>query len=141
MTHEAVLIEGHPGQVIGCMALIDVSTPIMSFIPPNITASNPETPLHSRGTVYQGILQSSIMIEQSVMQAAPSSIETLSGTKSKFEAWIGSIENAVQISGQNEIHIAFSKLTHSPLSKANRLKARLPNLTWMELRKELFMQY
>ena len=56
-------------------------------------------------------------------------------TKSTFEVLIESIENAVQISGQNAICIAFSKLTGSPLLTANRLKARSPNLTRMELKK------
>ena len=52
-----------------------------------------------------------------------------------------SIENAAQISGQNAVCIAFSKLTDSPLSAANRLKSRSPNLMWKELKKELYMQY
>ena len=50
-------------------------------------------------------------------------------------------QNAAQISGQNTIHIAFSKLTGSPLSTVNRLKTGSPNLMWTELKKELSMQY
>ena len=48
------------------------------------------------------------MIEQTIIQAALSSIETFNGTKSKFEASTESTENAAQISGQNVIYIAFS---------------------------------
>ena len=88
-----------------------------------------------------GSLLSSIMVEQTIMQAALSSIGMFDGTKSKFETWMESIENAVQISGQNAICMAFSKFTGSPLSTANRLKARSPNLVWTEVKKELSMQY
>ena len=63
------------------------------------------------------------------------------GTKSKFEAWIESIKNAVQISGQNAICISFSKLTGIPLLPASRLKTRSPKSTWMEIKKELSMLY
>ena len=52
-----------------------------------------------------------------------------------------STKNVVQISGQNAICIAFSKLTGSPLLTANGLKTRSSNLTWTELKKELHMQY
>ena len=52
----------------------------------NITASNLKTSPHVRVTVYEGNLLSSIMIEQTIMQAALSSRETFNGTKSKFEA-------------------------------------------------------
>ena len=61
------------------------------------------------GTVYEGNLLLSIMIEQTIMQAALTSIEMFQGTKRKSEAWTESIENAVQISGQNAMSIAFSK--------------------------------
>ena len=54
---------------------------------------------------------------------------------------LGSIKNTAQISGSNVIHIAFSKLTGSPLLTANRFKTRTPNLMWMELKKELSMQF
>ena len=63
------------------------------------------------------------MIEQTIIQAVLFSKETFNGTKSKFKAWTESIENAVQILSQNTICVAFSKLTGSLLSKANRLKA------------------
>ena len=50
-------------------------------------------------------------------------------------------QNAAQISGQNAICIAFSKLIGSPLSTANRLKTRSPNITWADLKNKLSMQY
>ena len=46
----------------------------------NITASNLETSPYARGTVYKGNLLSSIMIEQTIIQAALSSIEMFDGT-------------------------------------------------------------
>ena len=70
------------------------------------------------------------MIEQTIIQAALTSIETLDVTKSKLEAWTEFIKNAVQISGQNAVHIAFTKLTGSPLLTANRLKTRSPKHGW-----------
>ena len=48
------------------------------------------------------------MIEQTIIQAALSSIETFDGTKSEFEAWTESGENAEQISGQEHY------IRHSP---------------------------
>ena len=81
------------------------------------------------------------MIEQNIVQAALLSIETFNGTKSKFEAWKESIENAAQISGQNTICKAFSNLTGSPLSTAIGFKAKSPNLILMEFKRELSMLY
>ena len=77
----------------------------------------------ARGTFYEGSLLLSVMIEQTIIQAALSLIETCDGTKSKFKAWTESIENAEQISSQDTLCIAFSKITGSLLSLANRLKA------------------
>ena len=54
---------------------------------------------------------------------------------------VESIENAAQMSGQNVIHIDFSKLIGCSLLTTNMIKARSPNITWMELQKELSMQY
>ena len=51
------------------------------------------------------------------------------------------MENAVQILGQNSICIAFSKLTVSPISTANRLKAQSANIIWTELKRELSTEY
>ena len=79
--------------------------------------------------------------EQTIIQAALYSIETFDGTKSKFEDWAESIENAAQISGQDTLHIALSKMTGYPLSSTNRLNAWSPNLMWTELKRELPMQY
>ena len=81
------------------------------------------------------------MVEQTIIQAALTSIETFNGIKSKFKAWMEAIENVAQISGQNAMPIAFAKLIGSPLLTANRLRTRLPNLTWANLKKELLMQY
>ena len=41
------------------------------------------------------------MVNQLIIQAAIFSVETDDGNKNKFEAWIPSIENAAQISGQD----------------------------------------
>ena len=81
----------------------------------DITGSKLETLTHVRGTFYVDNLLSSAMIKQNIIQAALLSIETFGGIKSKFEAWTESIENTAQISGQNAIYIAFSKLTGSSL--------------------------
>ena len=55
----------------------------------NITARNQETSPHVRSTIYEGNLPSSVMIEETIIQTAISSIETFSGTKSEFEALPG----------------------------------------------------
>ena len=87
-----------------------------------MTASNPETLPHFRGTIYEGNLISSVMIEQTIIQAALSSIEMFYGRKSNCQAWIDSIENTAKILGQYTICIAFSKLKGSLVSTANGLK-------------------
>ena len=79
--------------------------------------------------------------KKNIIQAAQSSMDMFNGTKNKFDTWMEFIKNAAQISGQNVICIALSKLTGSLLSTANRLKTRSPNLMWMEHKKELSMQY
>ena len=122
MTYGAFTIEGHPGHVIGFMAHTPHEYSNNVFHTSNTTASNPCPPPHAGNTIYQIYLLSSIMIEQTTIQAALASIECFDGTKGKFEAWMESIENEVQISGQNAICIAFSKLIGSPLWTANRLK-------------------
>ena len=81
------------------------------------------------------------MIEQHITQATLSSIETFDSTKSKFKALTESIENAAQIFSQDTLCIVFSKVTGSLVLSANKLKARSPNVTWMELIRELPMQY
>ena len=35
-------------------------------------------------------------------------MERFDGSKSKFDSWIASVENAAQISGQDILHIALS---------------------------------
>ena len=57
--------------------------------------------------ISEAILLASVMVEQPIIQAVISSIEAFDGTKSKFESWITSVENAAQISGQNFLCIAF----------------------------------
>ena len=95
----------------------------------------------TRGIIYEGSLLSFVIMEQTIIWAALSSVETFDSTKSKFKCWTESIENAAQVFGQDTWHIAFSKMIGSPLSLANTVKAQSPNLTWMELKRELSMQY
>ena len=75
------------------------------------------------------------MIEQIIIQTALTSIEMFNGTESKFEAWMEAIGNTAQISDQNAICIAFCKSIGSLLLTTNRLKMRLPNLTWADCKK------
>ena len=70
----------------------------------NTTSSNPETPPHARSMVYQGNLLSSIMIEQTIIQAALASIEMLDGPESKFEAWVKSIKCSTNIKSKCNMH-------------------------------------
>ena len=81
----------------------------------------------ARSTIYEDSLLSSVMIKQAIIQAALSSIET-TDAQNKFKAWTESEENVAQISGQDTLHITFSKMTGSPLSSANSVKAQSPNL-------------
>ena len=75
-----------------------------------------------------------VMVEQMIVQTAITSIETFDATNSNFKAWTEAIKNTAQISGQNTICIAFSKLTGSPLLTANRLKTRSSNLMLADLK-------
>ena len=68
-------------------------------------------------------------------------MEMFDGTKSKFESWIASIENEAQISGQDILHIAFSKMVGSPLTSAHRLRDQLPHLSQKDLKNELLRKY
>ena len=74
------------------------------------------------------------MVEQPIIQAAISSIETFDGTKSKFESWIASVGNAAQISGKNILCMAFSNMVELHLTSANILRDHLPHLTWNDLK-------
>ena len=107
----------------------------------NTNGNNQQTAQNARETVSEGHYLSSVMIEQAIKQAALTSVEVFNGTKCKFKALIGAIENEAKMSSQNSIYIAFSKLIKSPLLTANRLKIRSPNLIWTNLKKELCMQY
>ena len=122
MINKALITEGQPGQLIGLPALTYMSTSIVYFIPLILLLAFQKTPPNARGTIYEGNLLSSIMMEQTIRQAAFASLETFKGTKGKFEAWTESIKNAAQISDQNTILRTSSKLTVSLLSTANRLK-------------------
>ena len=89
----------------------------------NIATNHPEAipSRKAKGTIYEGNLVSSVIIEQTILQSALSSIETFDGTRGKFKVWTGSVENAAQISGQDTLYIEF---LGSLLSSANRLKAQ-----------------
>ena len=70
--NEAFTIEGHTG--------------LSNWF--HSTSSNPETPSHARETVYEGDLLFSVMLGQTMVQAALAFIEVFDGTKSKFGAWM-----------------------------------------------------
>ena len=78
---------------------------------PNICLNDQETASieQLKPVISETSLLASMMVEQPIIQAAITSEETFSGTKSKFESWIASLENAVQILGQNILHIGFQK--------------------------------
>ena len=44
-----------------------------------------------------------------------------------------SIENAAQISEQDILFIAFSKMVRSPLTSGHRLRDGLPHVTWKDM--------
>ena len=81
------------------------------------------------------------MADQVIIHMAISLVEIFDGNKNKFEAWIISFENAKQISCQNILWIAFSKIIGAPLTSAHRLRGGTPNITWKELKSKLSMQY
>ena len=91
--------------------------------------------------ISKAILLAFIIVEQPVIQAVISYVEIFDCTKSEFESWIMSVENAVQILGQSILCIAFSIITGSPLMLACRLRDRVPNLTWDGLKNELSRVY
>ena len=63
------------------------------------------------------------------------------GTKSKFESWIASVENAGQISKQDILHIVFSKMIGSPPTSGHRLRDHLLHLMWKDLRSNILRPY
>ena len=73
--------------------------------------------------------------------AAISSLETFDGNENKFEALITLVENAAQISVQDILQIAFSKMIESPLTSALRLRDGSPNIMWKELKSKVARQY
>ena len=83
----------------------------------------------------------SVMVKQPIIQEAISYMEAFNGPKSKFESWIGSVENAAQISGQNILCIAFLKMVGSSLMSSDRLRDCLSHLTWDDIKHELLRQY
>ena len=82
-----------------------------------------------------------VMSDQDIIQVAISSVETFDGNKTKFEAWITSAENTAQISGQDMLWIAFSKMMGSPLTSAYRLRDGSSALILKELKSEISRQY
>ena len=83
----------------------------------------------ARGTIYEGIVLSSVTIEQTIIQAELSSVEAFHGTKSNFQAWTESIENAEQISGQNTLHILFLGDAQQWLTGTATMKDK-PEIKW-----------
>ena len=73
-----------------------------------------------RPVVNKTSLLVSVMVEQPIIKAAISSVDTFHGTITKFELGIASVENAAQISWQDILCIAFSKIVGSPFSSAHR---------------------
>ena len=70
---------------------------------PNITL-NGQRASHleqMRHTVNDVTLLMTVVVDQAIIQTALSSVETFDGNKSKFEAWIISVENTAQISFQD----------------------------------------
>ena len=133
MINEPFTIGGQPGQVIGFITLIHVSIPIMSFMPVMLLLA---TWKHHR------------MPGQQLFRAIHyhdyhdrSNHNTCSIDINRNVWW-----NKKQIWSLDRIHgkcstnirskcktHSLSKLTGSPLSTANILKTRSPNLTWMDL--------
>ena len=74
----------------------------------------------------------SVIVDQAIIQQAISSVETFDVNRNKCEAWITSVENAAQISGEDVSQIAFSKMIGSPLTSTHRLRDASPNLMWWE---------
>ena len=68
-------------------------------------------------------------------------VEMFDGIKCKFESWIASVKNVAQISKQEIIYLAFSKMIGSPLTLAHRLRDHLTYLIWKDLKSKLSGQY
>ena len=63
-----------------------------------------------------------VMVDQTIIQAAKSSVESFDGNKDKSEAWIALVENAAQLSGKDTLQIAFSKMVGLPLIQFTELE-------------------
>ena len=50
-------------------------------------------PQNSRHTTFKDNSLALVMVEQTIIQAALTSMEMFKGTKSKFEAWMETIKN------------------------------------------------
>ena len=70
----------------------------------------------SRPVDNEASLLISVMVEQPIIQVAVSSVEMFNVSKSKFVSCIASAENVAQISGQDSLCIAASKIVGSPLT-------------------------
>ena len=75
--------------------------------------------------VSDATILASVIVEQPIIQAVISSVKMFDGTKSKFESWITSGENAAQILKQYILHKAFSMIIESPLTSSHSLKDHL----------------
>ena len=99
VTNEAINIKVQAGQVIDFITLIHRNIPTF-FMPPTLLLAIWKFHYMPGGTIYEGNSLPSVMTKQMIIQATLASIDMFDGTKSKFEAWMESIKNAAQISGQ-----------------------------------------
>ena len=78
---------------------------------PHLDLNRQKQPIKQlRPVVNEASILASVTVQQPIIQAVISSVEMFDGTKSKFESWIASVENAAQISEQDILCIAFSKM-------------------------------
>ena len=134
--NKAFTREDHPGQKACFMAPFHMSTTIMPYISVEYIYKLSGNNTNFTSQTYNIWGQSFIICYDRASNNSSSIIfnRNLWQHRSKFKTWKKSIENAAQISGQDTIHIPFSKMMGSRLSSANGLKAWLPSLTWMELK-------
>ena len=105
---------------------------------PNLVFSHQVTvPINQSGpVVIEASLLASVMVEQPIIQAAISTVETFNGAKSKFEALVASVENAAQISKQAILCITFSEMIGPLLTSAHRLRDHLPYMIKRDLKSD-----
>ena len=124
------------------MAMFLMSIIRTNFIPyHNLRSSRSNISYQGRNMVNQASLLASVMMNQTIIQTAISSVKTFDGNKNKFEAWIASVEKVVKLSCKDILWIAFSRMVGSSLTTAHRLRDRSPNLAWGELKSKLSRQY